>query len=101
MYSGRTLKYVEALIREGDKFNHGQWLKRVRQEEGELELAHQPPQVAGAAVERNLAKPQAKLPAIASGPPTSYRAKGVQGRRSAYLAAQNVRSSDPAVKSVN
>jgi hypothetical protein len=31
--SPRTIKYFEALTREGDKFNHEAWLKRVRQEE--------------------------------------------------------------------
>lgn len=29
----RTLQYVEALNREGDKFNYGKWLRRVREEE--------------------------------------------------------------------
>ncbi len=29
----RTLKYIEALNREGDKFNYGKWLQRVREEE--------------------------------------------------------------------
>jgi hypothetical protein len=31
--SSRSLKYFEALCREGDKFNYADWLKRVREEE--------------------------------------------------------------------
>jgi hypothetical protein len=33
--SPRTIKYFEALAREGDAFNYEAWLTRVRQEEAE------------------------------------------------------------------
>jgi hypothetical protein len=33
MLSGRTAKYVEAMIREGDDFDYRKWLRRVQQEE--------------------------------------------------------------------
>jgi hypothetical protein len=33
MYSGRTKKYTEALIREGDKFNYAKWLRQTKEEE--------------------------------------------------------------------
>jgi hypothetical protein len=36
--SPRTVKYVEALIREGDNFAYDRWLKRAREEEAQ---AHQ------------------------------------------------------------
>lgn len=36
LLSPRTKKYIEALIREGDSFNHFVWLKRVRQEEAAI-----------------------------------------------------------------
>ena len=29
----RTVKYIEALNREGDRFDYGKWLQRVREEE--------------------------------------------------------------------
>jgi hypothetical protein len=35
MLSPRTAKYVEAMIREGDKFNFRKWLQRVREEEAQ------------------------------------------------------------------
>ncbi len=31
----RTVKYIDALNREGDKFNCGKWLQRVREEEAQ------------------------------------------------------------------
>ena len=33
--SPRTVKYVEAMIREGDNFDYDRWLKRVREEEAQ------------------------------------------------------------------
>jgi hypothetical protein len=33
--SARTVKYVEAMIRQGDSFDHDKWLKRVREEEAQ------------------------------------------------------------------
>jgi hypothetical protein len=33
--SPRTLKYIEALVRESDYFDYDQWLKRVREEEAQ------------------------------------------------------------------
>jgi hypothetical protein len=33
MYTGRTAKYTEALIREGDNFDYKEWLRRTREEE--------------------------------------------------------------------
>ena len=35
LMSTRTAKYVEAMIREGDNFNFGEWLKGAREEEAE------------------------------------------------------------------
>jgi hypothetical protein len=35
LLSPRTVKYVEAMIREGDRFDYHKWLKRVRQEEAQ------------------------------------------------------------------
>ena len=35
MFSPRTAKYVEAMIREGDNFDYRKWLRRVRYEEAE------------------------------------------------------------------
>jgi hypothetical protein len=35
LMSPRTVKYVEAMIREGDNFNYYEWLKRVREEEAQ------------------------------------------------------------------
>ena len=31
--SARTVKYVEAMIRQGDNFDYNQWLRRIREEE--------------------------------------------------------------------
>jgi hypothetical protein len=39
MLTGRTAKYVEALIREGDDFDYFRWLHRVREEEARLKSA--------------------------------------------------------------
>ena len=39
LMSTRTAKYVEAMIREGDNFNFGEWLKKVREEEAQAKLA--------------------------------------------------------------
>src|SRR5438045_3047224 len=36
MLTGRTAKYVEAIIREGDDFDYYRWLRRVREEDGRL-----------------------------------------------------------------
>jgi hypothetical protein len=33
LLSPRTMKYIAALFREGDKFDYCKWLKRVREEE--------------------------------------------------------------------
>jgi hypothetical protein len=33
LWSARTAKYIEALVREGDSFDYDKWLKRVRHEE--------------------------------------------------------------------
>ena len=35
--SPRTVKYVEAMIREGDNFDYDKWLKRVREEEAQAQ----------------------------------------------------------------
>jgi hypothetical protein len=35
LMSPRTVKYVEAMIRQGDGFDHDKWLKRVREEEAQ------------------------------------------------------------------
>jgi hypothetical protein len=36
MLTGRTAKYVEAMIREGNDFDYYRWLRRVREEEAQL-----------------------------------------------------------------
>jgi hypothetical protein len=36
MLTGRTAKYVEAMMREGDDFDYFKWLRRVRQEEARV-----------------------------------------------------------------
>ena len=36
MLTGRTAKYVEAMIREGDNFDYYRWLQRVREEEARV-----------------------------------------------------------------
>jgi hypothetical protein len=36
MLTGRTAKYVEAMIREGDDFDYFKWLRRVQQEEARV-----------------------------------------------------------------
>jgi len=36
MLTGRTAKYVEAMIREGDDFDYFKWLRRVQEEEAQL-----------------------------------------------------------------
>jgi len=36
MLTGRTAKYVEAMIHEGDDFDYYRWLRRVRQEDARL-----------------------------------------------------------------
>src|SRR5947209_10384577 len=36
MLTGRTAKYVEAMIREGDNFDYSRWLQRVREEEARV-----------------------------------------------------------------
>src|SRR5260370_10993585 len=36
MLTGRTAKYVEAMIREGDDFDYYRWIRRVREEEAQL-----------------------------------------------------------------
>jgi hypothetical protein len=36
MLTGRTAKYVEAMIREGDNFDYYRWLRQVREEEARL-----------------------------------------------------------------
>jgi len=33
LMSARTVKYVEAMIRQGDNFDYNQWLRRIREEE--------------------------------------------------------------------
>ena len=33
LLSPRTASYIDALIREGDKFDYSKWLQRVREEE--------------------------------------------------------------------
>jgi hypothetical protein len=35
--SARTVKYVEAMIRQGDHFDYDQWLRRIREEEAKAE----------------------------------------------------------------
>jgi hypothetical protein len=35
LMSARTVKYVEAMIRQGDDFNYDKWLKKIREEETE------------------------------------------------------------------
>ena len=35
--SPRTASYIDALIREGDKFDYSKWLQRVREEEAPVE----------------------------------------------------------------
>jgi hypothetical protein len=35
LMSARTVKYVEAMIRQGDDFNYDNWLKKVREEEAQ------------------------------------------------------------------
>ena len=35
MLSPRTAKYVEAMYREGDNFDYGRWLRRVREDEAQ------------------------------------------------------------------
>jgi hypothetical protein len=42
MLSGRTAKYVEAMIREGDDFDYRKWLRRVQQEEAGFKTAVAP-----------------------------------------------------------
>ena len=37
--SERTTKYVEAMAREGDKFNYEKWLHKVREEEAKAKQA--------------------------------------------------------------
>jgi len=38
MYTGRTKKYVEALVREGrDNFDHRKWLRQVKEEEAQAQ----------------------------------------------------------------
>jgi hypothetical protein len=39
MLTGRTAKYVEAMIREGDDFDYSRWLRRVQQEEARVKSA--------------------------------------------------------------
>jgi len=54
--SPRTAKYIEALAREGDNFDHDQWLKRVREEEAKAE------QVAAAITRRDVVAAQVDNP---------------------------------------
>ena len=35
LMSPRTVKYVQAMIREGDNFDYEKWLRQVREEEAE------------------------------------------------------------------
>jgi len=35
MYTGRTKKYAEAIIREGDNFDYKEWLRQVKEEEAQ------------------------------------------------------------------
>ena len=35
LLSPRTASYIDALIREGDKFDYSKWLQRVREEEAQ------------------------------------------------------------------
>jgi hypothetical protein len=35
MYTGRTKKYAEAIIREGDNFDYKKWLRQVKEEEAQ------------------------------------------------------------------
>lgn len=51
MYSGRTAKYVEAMIREGDNFNYQEWLDRVRLEEARQRAAQDAPHGRSSALE--------------------------------------------------
>jgi hypothetical protein len=44
MYTGRTAKYVDAMIKEGEKFDFWKWLDRVRREEAQLQSSCPPPQ---------------------------------------------------------
>jgi hypothetical protein len=39
LWSARTAKYIESLVREGDNFDYDQWLKRVREQEAEAKQA--------------------------------------------------------------
>jgi hypothetical protein len=38
MLTGRTAKYVEAMIREGEDFDYYRWLRQLREEEAQLKL---------------------------------------------------------------
>jgi hypothetical protein len=50
LLSPRTAKYVEAMIREGDRFDYDNWLKRVRQEEAQAKQLSAPSTTGQAAI---------------------------------------------------
>ncbi len=45
MYTGRTKKYVDAMIAEGNKFDYRAWYNRVRHEEAQLKSTCEPSRV--------------------------------------------------------
>lgn len=45
MLTGRTAKYVEAMIREGNDFDYFKWLSRVQEEEAEVKSAGVSPRI--------------------------------------------------------
>jgi hypothetical protein len=64
--SPRTVKYVEAMIREGDNFDYDKWVQKVREEEAQARLAE------GTGTSGDLVSPQ-----IGSrlGPPNNWAAQ--------------------------
>jgi len=71
MLTGRTAKYVEAMIREGDDFDYYRWLRGVQQEDARLKS------VAGATpVQPNVPRPEtAQNPGEFKDPETADTAK--------------------------
>jgi hypothetical protein len=101
MYTGRTAKYVEAMIKEGDKFDYAEWLSRVQQEDAKLKSTHPLQLDAPTPTESNQAKDPAVPPASIKGPDAWHGANhGPDPWASGADAAYSVKEDDRSQKSI-
>jgi hypothetical protein len=92
MFSARTAKYVEAMISEGDDFNYGRWLRRVREEEAKAKQVPVEFSFGGSAAPHTgnrASTPNSRDAPMHSGP--ALPAKSAPISRAGYRSDQNAR----------